>query len=32
MLKPQAVGERIVEMIFDTESYKNGKVVDMYNI
>jgi 3-oxoacyl-[acyl-carrier protein] reductase len=32
MLKPQDVGERIVEMIFDTESYKNGKVVDMYNL
>jgi 3-oxoacyl-[acyl-carrier protein] reductase len=32
MLKPQDVGERIVEMIFDAESYKNGKVVEMYNL
>jgi 3-oxoacyl-[acyl-carrier protein] reductase len=32
MLKSHDVGERIVEMIFDAESYKNGKVVDMYNL
>jgi short-subunit dehydrogenase len=32
MLKPQDVGERIVEMIFVPESYKNGKLVEMYNL
>jgi 3-oxoacyl-[acyl-carrier protein] reductase len=31
MLKPKKVAERIVEMIFDAKSYKNGDVVDMYN-
>jgi 3-oxoacyl-[acyl-carrier protein] reductase len=31
MLKPKEVAERIVEMIFDAKSYKNGDVVDMYN-
>ena len=31
MLKPQKVAERILEMIFDTKSYENGKIVDIYS-
>lgn len=31
MLTPREAAERIVEMIFG-ESYKNGEVVDMYNV
>jgi 3-oxoacyl-[acyl-carrier protein] reductase len=30
-LNLKKVAERIVEMIFDAKSYKNGDVVDMYN-
>jgi 3-oxoacyl-[acyl-carrier protein] reductase len=32
MLKPREVAERIVGIIFDAESYKNGEAVDMYNV
>lgn len=31
MLNAQDVGEKIVEMIFDTEKYKNGESIEMYN-
>ena len=31
MLNAQDVGEKIVEMIFDTKNYKNGESVEMYN-
>ena len=31
MLKPQQVAERIIDMIFESKIYKNGKVVDIYN-
>jgi 3-oxoacyl-[acyl-carrier protein] reductase len=31
MLNAQDVGEKIVEMIFDTKNYKNGVSVEMYN-
>jgi 3-oxoacyl-[acyl-carrier protein] reductase len=31
MHKPQEVATKIVEMIFDAKSYKDGDVVDMYN-
>ena len=31
MLSPQDVAEKIVEMIFDSKSYKNGASVEMYN-
>ena len=31
MLKPSQVAEKVLKMIFDTKSYKNGKVVDIYN-
>ena len=31
MLSPQDVAEKIVEMIFDSKTYKNGASVEMYN-
>jgi 3-oxoacyl-[acyl-carrier protein] reductase len=31
MLNAQDVGEKIVEMIFDTKKYKNGQSIEMYN-
>jgi 3-oxoacyl-[acyl-carrier protein] reductase len=31
MLNAQDVGEKIVEMIFDTKKYKNGESIEMYN-
>jgi hypothetical protein len=31
MLSPQDVAEKIVEMIFDSKTYKNGNSVEMYN-
>jgi 3-oxoacyl-[acyl-carrier protein] reductase len=31
MLSPQHVAEKIVEMIFDSKTYKNGASVEMYN-
>lgn len=31
MLNAQDVGEKIVEMIFDTKNYKNGESVELYN-
>jgi 3-oxoacyl-[acyl-carrier protein] reductase len=31
MLSPQDVAEKIVEMIFDSKTYKNGGSVEMYN-
>jgi 3-oxoacyl-[acyl-carrier protein] reductase len=31
MLNAQDVGEKIVDMIFDTKKYKNGESIEMYN-
>jgi hypothetical protein len=31
MYKPHEVATKIVEMIFDAKSYKNGEEVEMYN-
>jgi hypothetical protein len=31
MLSPHAVAEKIVEMVFDAKTYKNGDSAELYN-